>query len=115
MDINGGYMEKTNNLITMSNTRCWTSFLDEVKFTFKVWMREVVEEVITEKMCNVNLEDKRLTGDELCERWNICKNTLYNWEKEGIITPLPLGGRRKIYSMKDVLNAEVDGLIRKVC
>ena len=75
---------------------------------------EVVEEVINDKMCNANLEDKRLNVEELCKRWNISKGTLANWEKDGRIAPLPLGGRRKIYSMGDVLNAESEGLIKRV-
>lgn len=108
-------MEKQNQLMTSFNTRCWTGLLDWVKYTVKGWMREVLEEVLTEKMCNVNLEDKRLNSEELCKRWNIGKSTLYYWEKEGRIAPLPLGGRRKIYSMKDVLNAEANGLIKIAC
>lgn len=106
-------MSKDNN-ITLVDTRCWTNVLEGMKYTLKGWMKEVVEEVITEKMCNVNLEDKRLNVSELCARWNISKNTLFNWERDGRIAPLPLGGRRKIYSMRDVLNAEADGLIRNV-
>ena len=108
-------MENLQKVITLFDTRCWTGLLDGVKYTVKGWMREVLEEVLTEKMCNVNLEDKRLTVEELCERWNIGKSTLYNWECDGKIFPLPLGGRRKIYSMKDVLSVESDGLVKNVC
>jgi len=107
-------MDKTNNELTLLNTKCWVDVVEGLKYTFKGWVREVVEDVIDEKMCSANLEDKRLNADELCQRWNISKSTLRNWEKDGIIEPLPLGGRRKIYSMKDILNAEADGLVRKV-
>ena len=100
---------------TLLNTRCLSGVVKSVKYTFKNWVREVVEEVIDDKMCNANLEDKRLNAKELCERWNISRNTLYNWERDGVISPLPLGGRRKIYSMKDVLNAEMEGLVRTAC
>jgi hypothetical protein len=44
--------------------------------------------------------------------WCISKSTLANWEQNGIIAPLPLGGRRKIYSMRAVLNAEQYGLVK---
>lgn len=107
-------MENQNNL-NLLNTGCWVNALEGLKYTFQDWIKEAVENVITEKMCNVNLEDKRLTTEELCERWNISKNTLYNYEKDGRITHLPIGGRKKIFSMKDVLDAEADGLIRNIC
>lgn len=103
---------KDNDLF---DTRCWTVALDGIKYFIKNVVKETVEEVITEKMCNVNLEDKRLTAEELCKRWNIGKGTLYNWECDGKIAHLPLGGRKKVYSMKDVLAAEADGLIKLVC
>lgn len=106
-------MEKTNE-ITLLDNKCWGGVLEGLKFTFKSWVKEVVEEVINDKMCNANLEDKRLNVEELCKRWNISKGTLANWEKDGRIAPLPLGGRRKIYSMGDVLNAESEGLIKRV-
>ena len=106
------YMSNGNNELTLLNTRCWADVVESLKYTFKNWVKEVVEEVIDDKMCSANLEDKRLNAKELCERWNISRNTLYNWERDGVITPLPLGGRRKIYSMRDVLNAESEGLVK---
>lgn len=102
--------------ITIRNAqKCWEGVLETMKFTVKTWVKEAIEEVLDEKILNANLEDKRLNTDELCERWDISKNTLYNWEKDGIIKPLPIGGRRKIYSMKDVLAAETDGLVKIAC
>ncbi|KWW29850.1 MAG: hypothetical protein AUK63_1246 [bacterium P3] len=108
-------MEKNSNELILANTRCWTDVIEGLKYTVKSWVKEVVEEVISEKMCDLNMEDKRLNADELCERWNISKSTLYNWEKDGIIEPLHLGGRRKIYSMKAILDAESEGLIKTEC
>ena len=105
-------MVDKNNELTLLNTRCLSDVVESVKYTFKNWVREVVEEVIDEKMVCANLEDKRLNTDELCPRWCISKSTLANWEQNGVIAPLPLGGRRKIYSMRDVLNAEQDGLVK---
>lgn len=109
-------MENINqNDLILFDTRCWTRVVEGLKYTFKGWVREVVEDVISEKICSVNLEDKRITAKELCQRWNIGKSTLYNWERDGKISSLPLGGRKKVYSMKDVLNAEADGLIKTAC
>lgn len=105
-------MSNSNNELTLLNTRGWSDVVESLKYTFKNWVREVVEEVIDEKMVCANLEDKRLNAEELCKRWDISRNTLYNWERDGIIEPLPLGGRRKIYSMRDILNAESEGLVK---
>lgn len=108
-------MDNHSKELILVNNRSLADVVDGLKHTFKSWVKEVVEEVITEKMCNLNIEDKRLNADELCERWDISKSTLYNWEKDGIIEPLHLGGRRKIYLMKAILNAESEGLIKTVC
>lgn len=94
------------------NNNCWVGVLDGFKFFIKSVVKETMEEVINEKMCNANLEDKRLNTEELCARWNISKNTLHNWEQNKIISPLPIGGRKKVFSMKDVLEVEVNGLIK---
>lgn len=93
----------------------WANALEGLKYTFKGWVREVVEDVITEKMCNANLEDKRLNVAELCKRWNISKNTLHTWEMNGVIKPLPLGGKKKVYSMVDVHSAEANGYVKTYC
>lgn len=108
-------MHNELNEITLLDTRCWAGVLEGLKYTFKGWVREVVEDVISEKMCNVNLEDKRLNVMELCKRWNISKNTLRNWEHNGIIQPLPLGGKKKVYSMADIHSAEVNGFVKTAC
>lgn len=107
--------ENINNELTLLDTRCWANVLEGLKYTFKGWVREVVEEVISDKMCNVNLEDKRLNVVELCKRWNISKNTLRTWEQNGVIKPLPLGGKKKVYSMADIHIAEVNGFVKTDC
>lgn len=102
--------------ISLTNVpKCWETMVETVKYAVKTWVREAVEEVLDEKSLNANIEDKRLNTDELCDRWHISKNTLYNWEKDGIIKALPIGGRRKVYSMKDILFAESDGLVKIAC
>ena len=108
------HMEKYNTNITSLDMSSWAHALEGIKYTFKGWVKEVVEETISEKMCNVNLEDKRLSVTELCARWNISRSTLRNWENNGIIQSLSIGGRRKLYSMVDVHNAEEEGLIKTI-
>lgn len=105
-------MNNFNNEITLQDTRCWANVLESLKSTFKGWVREVIEDVISEKMCTANLKDKKLTVVELCKRWNISKNTLHNWEKSGVIQPLPISGKKKLYSMADIMNAEVNGFVK---
>ena len=94
------------------DTKCWTNVIDGLKYFIKGIVKEAVEEEFTDKMYAANLENKRLNTVELCERWNISKSTLIHWEKEGRIAPLPLGGRKKLYSMGDILNAEACGIIK---
>lgn len=105
-------MENIQSEITLFDTRCWSNVLEGLKYTLKGWMREVVEEVISEKMCAANLKDKKLTVVELCKRWNISKNTLHNWERNGVIQPLPISGKKKLYSMADIMNAEANGFVK---
>lgn len=105
-------MENIQSEITLFDTRCWSNVLEGVKYTLKGWMREVVEEVISEKMCAANIKDKKLTAVELCKRWNISKNTLHNWERNGVIQPLPISGKKKLYSMADIMNAEANGFVK---
>ena len=75
-------------------------------------VKEAVEEVLLEQDYQAQEDNRVLTARELCERWTISPNTLRNWEIDGKIAPLPLNGRKKIYSMKDILAAESAGYIK---
>lgn len=107
-------MTEYNN-VAMFDTRCWNGVVEGLKYTFKGWVREVVEDVITEKLIQANVENRTLTTAELCKRWDIKPRTLYNYEESGKISPLPIGGRKKIYSMQDVLKVEAEGLVKLAC
>ena len=85
-----------------------------LRYALKSIVKEAVEEVLNEHNYKEPEEDKTLTAKELCARWNICPNTLRSWEIDKRIAPLPLNGRKKIYSMKDVLAAEAQGYIKIV-
>jgi len=85
-----------------------------LRFAIKSIVKEAVEEVILEQNYKAQDEEKTLTAKELCARWNICPNTLRTWEIDKKIAPLRRNGRKKIYSMKDVLEAEATGYIKIV-
>ncbi len=85
-----------------------------LRVSVKNIVREAVEEALDERASDIMDDDRTLTARELCERWNISPNTLRNWEIDGKIAPLPLKGRKKIYSMKDVLAAEAEGYIKNI-
>ena len=85
--------------------------LEEARYFIKGIVREAFEELWEEKNYSPITDTPLLTTEELCNRWNITPDTLHNWEKKGKITKLPLGGRKKMYSLKDVEEAEVSGLV----
>jgi hypothetical protein len=92
---------------------------------FDAYMRILIEEIVVKEVDNrlLNImrkiaeekaiENQTLTAKELCNRWNISDNTLRNRENEGIIHPLETGGKKKIYSMKDILNVETTGVYKR--
>ncbi len=82
-----------------------------VKKECKDWLFNMMSEIAEEKAVE---NSKTLTAKELCERWNISDNTLRKRENEGIIRPLDTGGKKKIYSMKDIKNVEASGFIKVI-
>ena len=85
--------------------------LEEARYFIKGIVREAFEEILAEKNYSSIMDTPLLTTEELCKRWNITPDTLHNWEKKGKISKLPLGGRKKMYSLKDVEEAEVSGIV----
>lgn len=104
-----------NTLINLSNypigMRGMDCLLEEARYFIKGIIREAIEEVWEEKNCSPMTDTPLLTTQELCTRWGITRDTLHNWEKRGKIAKLPLGGRKKMYSLKDVEAAEVSGIV----
>ena len=100
---------------------------EPVDYGFDAYMKKLIEETVKKEvdnrlyniMCKIaeekSVENKTLTAKELCKRWNISDNTLRSRENEGDIHPLETGGKKKIYSMKDVLNVETSGGYKMVC
>ena len=79
-----------------------------VKKECKDWLFDVMNKIAEEKAVE---NTKTLTAKELCQRWNISDNTLRSKENAGIIRPLDTGGKKKIYSMKDIKNVEASGKV----
>ena len=102
-------------LINLSNNpigmRGLDGLLEEARFFIKGIVREALEEIIDEKNYSPITDTPLLTTEELCKRWNITPDTLHNWEMKGKIAKMPLGGRKKMYSLKDVEAAEVSGIV----
>ena len=107
------YMKR--ELINLSNypigMKGMDGLLEEARFFIKGIVREAIEEIWEEKNYSPIADTPLLNTEELCKRWNITRDTLHNWEKKGIITRVPLGGRKKMYSLKAVEEAEVSGLV----
>ena len=104
-----------NRIDTLSNypigMKGLDGLLEEARYFIKGIVREAFEELWDEKNYSPITDTPLLTTEELCNRWNITPDTLHNWEKKGKITKLPLGGRKKMYSLKDIEEAEVSGLV----
>ena len=104
-----------NNVLNWSNYPVgmmgMDGLLEEARYFIKGIVREAIEEVWDEKNYSPITNTPLLTTEELCRRWNITADTLHNWEKKGKIAKMPLGGRKKMYSLKDVEEAEVSGIV----
>ena len=83
-------------------------FGETIKMFIQNEVQKRVNEVFEEYDAIRSYEHSTINSDELCKRWCRCKNSLRNLEKDGIIAPLPVGGKTKVYSMQDVLNAEMN-------
>ena len=103
------------DVINLSNypigIRGMDGLLEEARYFIKGIVREALEEILAEKNYSPIMDTPLLTTEELCKRWNITPDTLHNWEKKGKISKMPLGGRKKMYSLKDVEEAEVSGIV----
>ncbi len=109
-------MNNYNNINSVSNPQnSWDGFSEGLMFFIKSIVKQSMEEVIKDRMYENVVLDQRLTTQQLCERWNISKNTLHTWEDKGIISPIKTGGRKKVYSLKDIREVEVNGYIKTAC
>ena len=104
--------EKVSNLSNYPiGMRGMDGLLEEARYFIKGIVREALEEILDERKDYPITNTPLLNTEELCKRWNITPDTLHNWEKKGKISKMPLGGRKKMYSLKDVEEAEVSGIV----
>ena len=105
----------SNRTDTLSNypigMRGLDGLLEEARYFIKGIVREALEEILDERKDYPITNTPLLNTEELCKRWNITPDTLHNWEKKGIISKMPLGGRKKMYSLQDVEEAEASGIV----
>ena len=91
----------------------WEGIAEGLVGFFKAIVKESVKEVIQDKSYENVVFDQKLTTRQLCERWNISDTTLLAWEKRGVISPIQTGGRKKLYSLKDIREVEANGFIKR--
>ena len=103
------------DVVNLSNypigMRGMDGLLEEARYFIKGIVREALEEILDERKDYPITNTPLLNTEELCKRWDITPDTLHNWEKKGKISKMPLGGRKKMYSLKDVEEAEVSGIV----
>ena len=105
-------IEKNQNLSDYGFDALIKKHIEEcVKKEVDNWLFNMMNKIAEEKAVE---NSKTLTAKELCERWNISDNTLRSKENAGIIRPLDTGGKKKIYSMKDIKNVEASGFIKVI-
>lgn len=85
------------------------TLLNMVESFIEAKVNEKFDEIGGKKLNEIIFQNMTLTKKELCKRWNCCSNTIYNMERAGIISALPIPGKRKVYSMADVLRVEMNG------
>ncbi len=89
--------------------------IEGVTTFIKSIVKQSMEEFYQDKIYENVVFDQKLTTKQLCERWKISDTTLLSWEKKGVIAPIKTGGKKKIYSIKDIRDAEVNGYIKNAC
>ena len=105
-------IEKNQNLSDYGFDALIKKHIEEcVKKEVDNWLFNMMNKIAEEKAVE-NI--KTLTAKELCQRWNISDNTLRKRENDGIIRPLDTGGKKKIYSMKDIKTVEASGILKVI-
>lgn len=87
----------------------WENILNDLGKIIQSMVKKSVEDEIRIQMEQQNKLTSTITREELCKRWGCCKNTIMNKEKEGLLFPLSVNGKKKVYSMSDIINLEMGG------
>lgn len=100
-----GLKKMSNNIETL-DLETLGCLGEAIKMCIERTARKVFAEMFEDYENNKKFQNSTISSDELCKHWGRCKNSLRNLEKDGVIAPLPVGGKTKMYSMRDVLKAE---------
>ena len=73
-------------------------------------VNERFDELIGQRLVQAEVLNTTLTRDDLCKRWGCCRNTLCKYEKDGVISSLPVNGKKRVYLMKDIVEVESRGI-----
>lgn len=78
-------MENIYNEMILPNTMCWSNVVEGLKCIFKDWVREVVEDSISEKMKTSITETPQYaySGVELAKYLGCSKSTISRYKLEG--------------------------------
>ena len=106
---------ENKNMLLNNPQYGWDGFSDGLISFIKSIVKQSMEEVIQDKMYENMVFDHKLSTKQLCDRWNISDTTLLTWEKRGLISPIQTGGRKKLYSLKDIREVEANGYIKNAC
>lgn len=111
---NGGVlkMKELNNEVP--NFDFFGELGERIKNYIRVEVKRKIEEFFEDYEQLKKHQQSTINSNELCKRWGRCKNSLRNLEKRGVIRPLSVGGKTKIYSIEDVENAELIYGIKQV-
>ena len=77
-------------------------------------INEKFDEICGEQLKETTYLNSTLNREELCKRWGCSKNTIGNMERQGIISSLPVMGKKKVYSMSDILLIENKGFVKNM-
>jgi len=60
--------------------------------------------LLEQRKTEQNKPEQLLNRGEVCEIFNVCKTTLWNWEKKGTLKPQRIGGK-VVYRRSDIQQA----------
>lgn len=87
--------------------------MEELNELLKNLLQPIIKDAVSEAMANLpqprQIEEKNLTRQQLCERWQITLPTLNNYVNDEKIKPIKLG-RRVLFSESEIFRAESAGI-----
>lgn len=77
--------DNIKNEMTLLDTRCWANVVEGLKYIFKDWVREVVEETVSKKYVASTNDTPQYaySGVELAKYLGCSKSTISRYKLEG--------------------------------